>query len=102
MATALLNRVRELADGGLTSRDIFMSWMERQLLPLRHRSHKMCFTSGPNDPNRLSRSDATFEEVKAMLHTIAPKEVITELWQYALPPYTRQNRPPRVRSGCLA
>ena len=61
----------------------------------------MCFTSGPNDANRLSRTDASFEELKAMLHTVAPKEVITELWHYALPPYTRQNRQPRVRSELL-
>ena len=98
MGDSLLNRVRELSHAGLTSRDIFLSWMQRRLLPLRHRSHKMCFTSGLNYPNRISRDDTDFELLKTMLHTVAPKEVMTELWQYGLPPYTRQNPPPRVRT----
>src|SRR5664279_6040242 len=83
VADALLHRLGELADSGLTSRDLILCWMARRLLPLKRRSHKMCFTSGNLDPNRQSAGDPPVSGMRNWLALLA-QEVLLDNWQYGV------------------
>ena len=51
MHTALVDLLAE----GMTGDDLLWAFIDCRVNPLQRRTHKMCYMSGPLDPNRIDR-----------------------------------------------
>ena len=92
--------LKELVDAGLTSRDLSLAWLSRRMFPLRARSYKMCFYSGPRDPTRVSMEVAPLESLQRWAARIITDKV-GQNWRFRVKPFTRSERAPEVsNSSC--
>jgi hypothetical protein len=55
----VLNRVKELARGGLTSLMVLGDFLRRRIAPLQQRSRMACMYTGPNDCCKIARGPGT-------------------------------------------
>ena len=91
----MTNRLKELVEAVLTSRDLTLAWLTRRLFPLREREHKMCFYSGPRDPTRVSAKALELKTMRAWAAGVIADQV-EEDWEFGLDPFTRASRAPVV------
>ena len=81
--------------GQLTPNDMVATFISRRVLPLQHRSHKICQMSGPLDPTRITTVELTNAEIRKKVKAIASTKMPVD-WQWGMRPYDRQNLPPVV------
>jgi hypothetical protein len=55
----VLDRIKVLATGGLTSMHVVGDLLKRQIVPLQKRSRLSCWFTGPNDICRIQRGPGT-------------------------------------------
>jgi hypothetical protein len=55
----VLDRIKELAAGGLTSMHVVGDFLKRWVMPLQGRTHLCCWYTGPNDIGRVQRGPET-------------------------------------------
>jgi hypothetical protein len=55
----VLDRIKELATGGLTSMHVVGDFLKRRVMPLQGRPHLCCWYTGPNDISRVQRGPET-------------------------------------------
>ena len=67
MHTALVDLLAE----GMTCDDLLRTFIDRRVNPLQRRTHKMCYMSGPLDPNRMSTFELTPESVFRRVKAVA-------------------------------
>ena len=92
-------RMKDLIAGGLTSRDLTLAWLARQVCPLQDRAHKMCFYSGIRDPTRTSAEVLGAEELRRLAGQVITN-VIKRKWWFSLEPFSRARRTPVVSCFC--
>jgi hypothetical protein len=49
----VLDRIKTLATGGLTSMHVVGDFLKRRVMPLQRRSRMCCWFTGPNDIGRI-------------------------------------------------
>jgi hypothetical protein len=82
--------------------DIVRTFITRRALPLQRRCHKICQMSGPMDPTWITTFELSKPEVVLKVKAIAQTEMKENLaWEWVLEPYSRDNRPPDVRTCCI-
>jgi hypothetical protein len=55
----VLDRIKSLATGGLTSMQVVGDFLKRQITPLQARARLSCWFTGPNDLDRVHRGPDT-------------------------------------------
>jgi hypothetical protein len=55
----VLNRIKELAAGGLTSMHVVGDFLKRRVMPLQGRPRLCCWYTGPNDIGKIQRGPET-------------------------------------------
>ena len=99
----MTDRLQELVDAGLTSRDLTLAWLSHRVFPLRAREHKMCFYSGVRDPTQVSMEALALEEMRGWAAVVITDR-IRRNWKFGLKPFSRAERAPEVgffRCFCL-
>ncbi|KAK1670020.1 hypothetical protein QYE76_058179 [Lolium multiflorum] len=82
--------------GRLSAEDLLCTYIERRVIPLQRRVHKIGLMSGRLDPTRTSRIALTKAQVAHRVNNIT-KANMPEDWAWGLPPYDRA-APPERRS----
>ena len=90
-------RVKDLIAGGLTSRDLTLSWLARRVYPLQDRAHKMCFYSGLRDPTRACAEAWESGELRRWAGQVIT-DAIERKWQFGVEPFSCARRAPVVSS----
>ncbi|KAK1664446.1 hypothetical protein QYE76_052605 [Lolium multiflorum] len=86
----------ECVNGGrLSAEDLLCTYMERRVIPLQGRVHKIGLMSGRLDPTRTSRVALTKAQVAHRVNNIT-KANMPEAWEWGLPPYDRAAPPERI------
>ncbi|KAK1561345.1 hypothetical protein QYE76_017930 [Lolium multiflorum] len=80
--------------GRLSAEDLLCTYMERRVLPLQGRVHKIGHMSGRLDPTRTSKVALTKAQVAHRVNNIT-KANMPEAWEWGLPPYDRITPPER-------
>ncbi|KAK1665638.1 hypothetical protein QYE76_053797 [Lolium multiflorum] len=78
--------------GRLSAEDLLCTYMERRVLPLQGRIHKIGHMSGRLDPTRTSKVALTKAQVAHRVNNIT-KANMPEAWEWGLPPYDRTTPP---------
>ncbi|KAK1666590.1 hypothetical protein QYE76_054749 [Lolium multiflorum] len=78
--------------GRLSAEDLLCTYMERRVLPLQGRVHKIGHMSGRLDPTRTSKVALTKAQVAHRVNNIT-KANMPEAWEWGLPPYDRTTPP---------
>ncbi|KAK1681897.1 hypothetical protein QYE76_042745 [Lolium multiflorum] len=81
--------------GRLSAEDLLCTYMERRVIPLQGRVHKIGLMSGRLDPTRTSRIALTKAQVAHRVNNIT-KANMPEDWAWGLPPYDRAAPPERI------
>jgi hypothetical protein len=55
----ILDRIKTLATGGLTSMHVVGDFLKRRVTPLQRRPHLCCWFTGPNDISRIQHEPGT-------------------------------------------
>jgi hypothetical protein len=55
----ILDRIKTLATGGLTTMHVVGNFLKRWVMPLQRRSRLCCWFTGPNDIGRIQRGPST-------------------------------------------
>jgi hypothetical protein len=55
----VLDRIKTLATGGLTSMHVVGDFLKRRIAPLQRRARLCCWFTGPNDIDRIQRRPGT-------------------------------------------
>ncbi|KAK1680297.1 hypothetical protein QYE76_041145 [Lolium multiflorum] len=85
----------ECVQGGrLSAEDLLCTYMERRVIPLQARAHKIGLMSGRLDPTRTSRVALTKAQVAHRVNNVT-KANLPEDWAWGLPPYDRAAPPER-------
>jgi hypothetical protein len=84
-----------VTEGRLSAEDLLCTYVERRVIPLQGRVHKIGLMSGRLDPTRTSRIALTKAQVAHRVNNIT-KANIPEDWAWGLPPYDRAAPPERV------
>jgi hypothetical protein len=69
----VLDRMKTLATGGLTSMHVVGDFLKRQIAPLQRRARLCCWFTGSNDIGRIQRGsgiDLTWEELELLVKGI--------------------------------
>jgi hypothetical protein len=77
----VLDRIKTLTTGGLTSMHVVGDFMKRRVMPLQRRSRLCCWFTGPNDIGRIQRgpgTDLSWEELELMVKGITGESFISE------------------------
>jgi hypothetical protein len=77
----VLDRIRELAVGGLTSMHVLGDFLKRRVMPLQGRPRLSCWFTGPSDIGRIQRgpgTDLTWEELEILVRGITGEAFIPE------------------------
>jgi hypothetical protein len=77
----VLDRIRELAVGGLTSMHVLGDFLKRRVMSLQGRSHLCCWFTGPSDIGRIHRgpgTDLTLEELEILVRGTTGEAFIPE------------------------
>ncbi|KAK1617601.1 hypothetical protein QYE76_023118 [Lolium multiflorum] len=86
----------ECVNGGrLSAEDLLCTYMERRVIPLQGRVHKIGHMSGRLDPTRTSKVALTKAQVAHRVNNIT-KANMPEAWEWGLPPYDRAAPPERI------
>ncbi|KAK1682318.1 hypothetical protein QYE76_043166 [Lolium multiflorum] len=86
----------ECVQGGrLSAEDLLCTYMERRVIPLQARAHKIGLMSGRLDPTRTSRVALTKAQVAHRVNNVT-KANLPEDWSWGLPPYDRAAPPERI------
>ncbi|KAK1695768.1 hypothetical protein QYE76_012465 [Lolium multiflorum] len=81
-----------VAGGRLSAEDLLCTYIERRVLPLQGRIHKIGHMSGRLDPTRTSKVALTKAQVAHRVNNIT-KANMPEAWDWGLPPYDRSSPP---------
>jgi hypothetical protein len=66
----VLDRIRELEVGGLTSMHVLGDFLKRRVMPLQGRPRLCCWFTGPSDIGRIQHgpgTDLTWEELEILV-----------------------------------
>jgi hypothetical protein len=77
----VLDRIRELAVGGLTSMHVLGDFLKRRVMPLQGRPRLCCWFTGPSDIGRIQRqpgTDLTWEQLEILVRGITGEAFIPE------------------------
>jgi hypothetical protein len=77
----ILDRIKELAVGGLTSMHVLGNFLKRRVMPLQGRLRLCCWFTGSNDIGRIlrgPRTDLTWEELEIFVRGITGEAFIPE------------------------
>src|SRR3954471_2230608 len=95
LAEAFEIRLKELIRTGLCGEDLMATFISSRICPFQQRTHKLCYMSGPLDPNRVSTMELDsyliHKRVRAIFKTEMPED-----WSWGLKPFTRDHPPPEV------
>ena len=95
LAELFETRLKELIRAGLRGEDLMATFISSRICPFQKRTHKLCYMSGPLDPNRVSTVELdnylVFKRVRAIFKTEMPED-----WAWGLKPFTREHPPPAV------
>ena len=89
------NRVKALTDAGLQGHDLVGTFIQRRVLPLQRRVHKICHMSGLMDSTRTSTFSMSNDELYRQCRAIGSVPTM-DTWQWGLRAYTRKNPVPKV------
>jgi hypothetical protein len=85
-------------DTDLSADDIVRTFIARRVLPLQHRSHKICQMSERFDPTRITTFRLCRADVVAKAKQISKTKMLVK-WEWGLEPHSRRRPPaPQVRS----
>jgi hypothetical protein len=76
-----LDRIRELAVGGLTSMHVLGDFLKRRVMPLQGRPRLCCWFTGVSDIGRIQRgpgTDLTWEQLEILVRGITSEAFIPE------------------------
>jgi hypothetical protein len=76
-----LDRIRELAVGGLTSMHVLGDFLKCRVMPLQGRSRLSCWFTGPSNIGRIHRgpgTDLTWEELEILVRGVTGEAFIPE------------------------
>jgi hypothetical protein len=77
----MLDRIKSLATGGLTSMHVVGDFLKRRITPLQQRARLCCWFTGSNDIDRIQRepgTDLTWDELKVLVKGITGESFIPE------------------------
>jgi hypothetical protein len=77
----VLDRIRELAVGGLTSMHVLGDFLKRRVMPLQRRPCLCCWFTGPSDIGRIQHgpgTDLTWEQLEILVRGITGEAFIPE------------------------
>ena len=77
----ILDRIRELVAGGLTSMHVLGDFLKRRVMPLQGRPRLSCWFTGPSDIDRIHRgpgTDLTWEELEISVRGVTSEAFIPE------------------------
>jgi hypothetical protein len=77
----VLDRIKELAVGGLTSMHVLSDFLKRRVMPLQGRPRLCCWFTGPSDIGRIQRgfgTDLTWEQLEIFVRGITGEAFIPE------------------------
>jgi hypothetical protein len=77
----VLERIKSLATGGLTSMHVVGDFLKRRVMPLQRRSRLCCWFTGPNDIGRIQRgsgTDLSWEELELLVKGITGESFVPE------------------------
>jgi hypothetical protein len=99
---AELARLRTLREGeGLVASDLVAAFIDRRVLPLQLRPHRICDMSGRRDPCRLSTIERTPSQVAKWVNAITNFKLKPGTWRFGKPPYSRNDPAPLVRPAVV-
>jgi hypothetical protein len=77
----VLDRIKELAAGGLTSMHVVSDFLKRWVMPLQGRPRLCCWFTGPSDIGRIQRgpgTDLSWEQLEILVKGITGEAFIPE------------------------
>jgi hypothetical protein len=77
----VLDRIKELAVGGLTSMHVLGDFLKRRVMPLQGRPRLCCWFTGLNDIGRIQRgpgTDLSWEQLEILVKEITGEAFIPE------------------------
>jgi hypothetical protein len=77
----VLDRIKELAIGGLTSMHVLGDFLKRRVMPLQGRPCLCCWFTGPRDIGRIQRGPGTdlyWEQLEILVRGITGEAFIPE------------------------
>jgi hypothetical protein len=77
----VLDRIKSLAVGGLTSMHVVGDFLKRRIAPLQQRARLCCWFTGSNDIGRVQRgpgTDLTWEELEVLVKGITGESFVPE------------------------
>jgi hypothetical protein len=95
LAEAFDLRLKELTRAGLRGEDLMAAFISSRICPFQLRSHKLCYMSGPLDPNRVSTVELDDVQIQKSVRAIF-KTKMPEEWVWGMKPFSRNNPPPQV------
>jgi hypothetical protein len=78
---SILDRIKTLATGGLTSMHVVGDFLKRRVMPLQNRSRLCYWFTGPNDIDRIQRgpgTDLSWEELELLVKGITGESFVPE------------------------
>ncbi|KAK1609321.1 hypothetical protein QYE76_032994 [Lolium multiflorum] len=78
--------------GRLSAEDLLCTYVMRRVIPLQWRVHKIGHMSGRLDPTRTSKAELSKSQVARRVNNIT-KANMPDNWDWALPPYDREQPP---------
>jgi hypothetical protein len=78
----ILDRIKSLAAGGLTSMHVIGDFLKRRIAPLQQRARLCCWFTGSNDIGRIQRgprTDLSWEELEVLVKGITGESIIPKL-----------------------
>jgi hypothetical protein len=77
----VLDRIKELAAGGLTSMHVVGDFLKRRVMPLQGRLRLCCWFIGPSDIGRIQRrpgTDLSWEQLEILVKGITNEAFIPD------------------------
>ena len=87
-----------LGDKLLTPDDLVCAWVNRRILPLQLRTHKLCHLSGPKDPTRFTTCVISAEMVSQQVRSITDSKLPAD-WKWGKVPLRRTRLAPQEVSS---
>ena len=87
-----------VSDGKLTKDDLMCAWVNRRILPLQRRGHKICHLSGLKDPTRFTTWGMTREDASQQVRSISDSKLAAN-WKWGVKPLQRNM--PAPEEVCL-
>ena len=87
-----------LAEQKPTADDLMCAWINRRILPLQMRSHKLCQLSGPKDPTRFTTWAISPEAVSQQVRSITDSKLPPD-WKWGKIPLRRSRPAPEEVSS---